>query len=98
MTNRTTTIHPDSRSTTPSDHPLDGALLLNALRGLIRTWRERAVEAPPEIATVYERVENDLAGAIASQTDRQATWAAARNDIAAAVVAALRSEPSRNSA
>ena len=73
-------------STTPT---LGCALLLSALRTLVRSWRERAAALPPEQAEIYARAEQDLAAVIEAHADRLATWESARDDLVAALVRAL---------
>lgn len=71
------------------DTPLDLSLLLTALRRMILIWRERATTATEREARIYRQVEADLSGVISSHSEMRSVWAAARRDLAQAIVAAL---------
>ena len=88
---------PSSQSTRPSDGPqeqipdtpIDLALLLNALRRLVVTWRERATASTEREARIYRQAEADLSALIAGHAEARTVWCAARTDLIEALLAAL---------
>lgn len=80
---------PDPSTSPIPDTPTDLALLLVALRRLIRTWRDRASTAAEREARVYQRAESDLSAAIAAHAELHGLWTAVRDDLIHGILEAL---------